>query len=516
MKIFSLLGAFLFLLLGILACSEGDVSFDTDDAEVVTVKAYMMLLGDSAGTRLKSDTLLPSDSLVLIAQIEPSRSIRISQFYWQIDSSSKHSEFSYRTNVSTPGLHQAKFILLDRFEDTLQDSVSFWIAPEPVLDTGALIPKNGTTSIPTSKALSFAWKSTVENPLSITHYPFLLKCGSDTLVDTVLNSTEFIYTQGFPTLTRCSWTVSAHDNFGRTSPTSIRAAFFTENDSEEVFGAAFASISTPFSSLLDSLRFKLFDADGNLLDLDNFAVDRNDSVITLSKLPAADYRLFVTHFKYTDFTSDTLHFTVRTGKVSSLGTILLSDTVQPQIICDFCTEDSLTWNDTLRFAVEEKGLPPQSATLRITFDGATLSNWDYKEDSLFIYTHSLQKSFAWHPLKIALSDRSGNYIAKNFYVEPGKSCVKTLDKASIFADSSISIPIQNLCPNLTPKRYFWDIDNDGNWDGEAPAAGPDSVSKTFSGSLFHVYQNPIRVYILYESGAQYEATFTLYVDGVSG
>ena len=115
MKIFSLLGTFLFLLLGILACSEGDVSFDTDDAEVVTVKAYMMLLGDSAGTRLKSDTLLPSDSLVLIAQIEPSRSIRISQFYWQIDSSSKHSEFSYRTNVSTPGLHQAKFILLDRF-----------------------------------------------------------------------------------------------------------------------------------------------------------------------------------------------------------------------------------------------------------------------------------------------------------------------------------------------------------------------------------------------------------------
>ena len=51
MKIFSLLGAFFFLLLGILACSEGDVSFDTDDAEVVTVKAYMMLLGDSAGTR---------------------------------------------------------------------------------------------------------------------------------------------------------------------------------------------------------------------------------------------------------------------------------------------------------------------------------------------------------------------------------------------------------------------------------------------------------------------------------
>lgn len=516
MKIFSLLSVPLFLLLGIFACSEGDVSFDTDDAEVVTVKAYMMQLGDSAGTRLKADTLFPSDSLVLIAQIEPSRSIRITQFYWQIDSMSQHSEFSYRTNVSTPGLHQAKFILLDRFEDTLQDSVSFWIAPEPVLDTSAWIPKNGTSSIPTSKALSFAWKSTVENPLAITHYPFLLKCGSDTLVDTVLTSTEFIYTQGFPALTRCSWSVSANDNFGRTSPTNIHAAFFTENDTDEDLGAAFANISTPFSSLLDSLRLKLFDAQGNPLETEDFSVDWSDSVVTLSKLPAADYRLFLSHAKYSDFTSDTIDFTVHTGKVSNLGTLVLTDTISPQIFCDFCSEDSLVWNDTLRFAVEENGIPLQSSVFRITFDGATLSDWDLEKDSLFIYTRHLQKSFAWHPLLFTLSDRSGNYTAKRFYVEPGKSCVKTLDEASIFADSSVLIPIQNLCPNLTPKRYFWDIDNDGSWDGETPAAGLDSVSKTFSGSLFHVYQNPIHVYILYESGAQYEATFTLYVDGVSG
>ena len=39
--------------------------------------------------------------------------------------------------------------------------------------------------------------------------------------------------------------------------------------------------------------------------------------------------------------------------------------------------------------------------------------------------------------------------------------------------------------------------------------------KTFSGSLFHLFANEVQVTILYESGAEYKATFPLYVEGVS-
>ncbi|MBP5247306.1 MAG: hypothetical protein J6Z31_05540 [Fibrobacter sp.] len=513
MKIFPLLLASLVFLL---ACSEGDATFDTDDAEVVTVKAYMMKLGDSANTRLKQDTLLPADSIVFLANIEPSRSIRITEFYWQIDSSTTHSEFSYRTNVPNAGKHTAKFILLDRFSDTLQDSVTFWIAPYPVLDLQNWIPKNGTSAVPTEKELSFAWNVTIENPLAVTKYPFLLKCGTDTLADTLLSSPQFVYTKGFPALQRCAWTVFATDNFGRSSAQKIQSDFFTGKDSnEDSLGSAYAILDLPNSALKDSLQFKLFDSAGSEVSVQESFMDWNESVFFMGNLPAADYKVQLFHPVYSDYTSDTISFSVQSGKVTHIPNISLADTVKPEIFCADCSKDSLSWEDTLKFVIEEKGLPLFSSSIRVTFDGSTTSKWNFNEDSLFILTSDLSKSFAWHPLTISFSDRAGNYTSKSFFVEPGNSCVETLTEATIHVENSITIPIRNLCSNLTPKRFFWDIDQDGNWDGEMAADG-DFAFKTFSGSLFHLFANEILVTILYESGATYKATFTLYVDGVSG
>ena len=168
----------------------------------------------------------------------------------------------------------------------------------------------------------------------------------------------------------------------------------------------------------------------------------------------------------------------------------------------------------MRFFIDEKGLPPFASSLHVTFDGSAMSQWNLYEDTLYIYLGNLAKSFIWHPLTISLSDRAGNYTSQSFFVEPGKSCVETLEEATIDADASITIPIRNLCANLVPKRFFWDIDHDGNWDGEKAADG-DFAFKTFSGSLFHLFESEVQVTILYESGAEYKATFPLYVKGVS-
>jgi hypothetical protein len=512
MKYISLLFVWFIFLCG---CSTSDVSFDTDDAEVVTVKAYMMKVGDSSGTRLKQDTLYPTDSLVFLANIEPSRSIRINEFYWQIDSAATHSEFSYRTNISSPGKHHAKFILLDRFSDTLQDSVTFWIAPSPVLDVQNWIPKNGTSAIPPTKELSFVWNVQTENPLAVTQYPFLLKCGSDTLVDTILKVSQYTYTQGFPALQRCFWTAYASDNFGRISAEKIQSEFFTgkEND-EDSSGSVFALIDLPSSTLKDSLQFILFNSNGESFDEKVFHFDQDESILSIRNLPAANYKLWVVHKLYPDYTSDTISFSLQSGTITRLGTIALTDTVSPQILCTDCAQDSLAWKDTLRFFIDEKGLPPFASSLHVTFDGSAMSQWNLYEDTLYIYSGNLAKSFIWHPLTISLSDRAGNYTSQSFFVEPGRSCVETLEEATIDADASITIPIRNLCANLVPKRFFWDIDHDGNWDGEKAADG-DFAFKTFSGSLFHLFENEVQVTILYESGAEYKATFPLYVEGVS-
>lgn len=513
MKLLSLIFSCFFFLW---ACSENDATFDTDDAEVVTVKAYMMKLGDSANTRLKQDTLLPTDSIVFLANIEPSRSIRINDFYWQIDSSTTtHSEFSYRTNVSTPGKHRAKFILLDRFSDTLRDSVIFWIAPKPVLDLQNWIPKNGSSAISPAKALSFAWNVSAENPLAITKYPFLLKCGADTLADTVLTSPQFIYTKGFPALQRCSWTVFATDDFENSSAGKIQSEFFTGSDTAESLGSAYAIIYVPNNALQDSIQFNVFDSTGSLFPVEDYLFDWNESIFLMRNLPAANYSLALFHPLYPDYTSDTIPFSIQQGKVSYLGSIPLTDSTFPKIICAYCSRDSLEWEDTLKFVFDEKGLPIFSSSIHITFDGSILKEWTVNGDSLFIFTEKLSKSFVWHPITISFTDRAGNYTSQSFFVEPGNSCVETLTEASIYVDNSIAIPIRNVCSNLTPKRFFWDIDHDGNWDGEMAADG-DFAFKLFSGSLFHLFANEIQVYILYESGAKYKASFTLYVDGVSG
>ena len=159
---------FLLAALFLAACSEDSVYFEPTDAETVSVQAYLTHLGDSSKNRLKTDTLLPSDSVIFLAIIEPSRSIRIHQFYWQIDSGEIRSEFSYRTNIPEPGKHIARFLLLDRFSDTLTDSVIFWTAPQPVLHTTRIVPQNNSQNLPFDSAISFAWNFTNENPIATT------------------------------------------------------------------------------------------------------------------------------------------------------------------------------------------------------------------------------------------------------------------------------------------------------------------------------------------------------------
>lgn len=494
-----------------IACSEDSVSFDTKDVETVSVAAYLIRTDDSTRTRIKSDTLLPTDSVVLIASIEPSRSIRMTDFFWQIDSGRSISEFSVRTAFEDPGKHFAKFILLDRFADTLRDSVTVWVTPQPVLDTEKIIPKNNSQGIRPDQPLYFVWEPSQANPDANVQYAFSLRCGTELFADTVLSRSEFTFAGTLPELEMCSWEVQASDQFGRKSATEIFARFFTTSLDSSENGAAFFSLDLTDTRLADSLKAALFDSSGNLLFDTLFDISTELFDIAFRKLPQASYRAFFQSARFPDFQSDTISFRVAANRTTFLESFPLRDFIAPEIQ-DSNSPDSISRQDTLLFQINESGLPLEKANLKVVLNGLAFKDWEFSSDSLQIFLHNAGQTFSWSPLTISVTDKSGNSSSRNFFISPGKSCVKTLSNSQMSAASSasIEIPITNTCPNLSPSRFFWDIDSDGSWDGEASATG-NSASKKFSSSVFSGAQSRVTVRILYESGEFYEASFRLQI-----
>ena len=504
---------FLLAALFLAACSEDSVYFEPTDAETVSVQAYLTHLGDSSKNRLKTDTLLPSDSVIFLAIIEPSRSIRIHQFYWQIDSGEIRSEFSYRTNIPEPGKHIARFLLLDRFSDTLTDSVIFWTAPQPVLHTTRIVPQNNSQNLPFDSAISFAWNFTNENPLATTYYSFRLECGNQLFADTLLKSAQFIWQKKLPPLERCVWQVSARDDFGMDANDTIRAAFWTADSVNSQTGSAFFSLNLPLPEIGDSISFTLWDSTHS--EISNFTVQKSQNQFCLQNLEPGPYRIFFKNPIYADYTSDTIPFSIQAQKITQIDNISIRDTVSPILLCEKCMNDSLSFADTLLFFFVESGFHIPSENIDVAIDGTPYETWELKNDTLRLFTAELSPSFIWHPLTISAKDRAGNFSQNDLYISPDRSCVQSLGDTLIEKDSSIVIPIANRCPHLQPKRFFWDIDEDGSWDGEASAES-DFAQKKFSGTLFKKPANRIRVVILYESGARFENAFTLYVNGISG
>lgn len=500
MKLF-LLAILSFFLFG---CSDENVTFYPENADVVSVKAYVIRESDSTRERRKADTILPTDSVVLLAVIEPSRSIRMTEFYWQIDSGATYSEFSHRASIASPGKHLAKFILLDRFSDTLQDSVSLWVAPPPSIDSESWIPQNETQGIPPDSAISFAWNASAENFLATMRYSFSLLCGRKILLDTILPEAHVTYKGNLPEQELCLFDVSASDDFGKSSSQRIHSIFFTGKNSFKENENVFFKIQGPVQ---DSLEYRLNSADAETSS-GVLEGEGNDSIFSIRNVKPGTYRLVIRSNAYPDYMSDTVSLSVRKGKISYIKNIPLRDTVVPKIR-SLSQKDSIDWKDTLRFEIEEKGFPVSSSDIRIVFDGNKISDWIFENGSLRIFTENLQKSFTFHPLTISVTDRAKNFATKNFTVAPGKSCIRTLPDTVLSPGNALSIPIENTCPNLLPKRFFWDIDDDGHWDGEAVFEEEASISKTFSHSLFRETETSVRVKILYASGEEFSEKFTV-------
>ena len=114
------------------ACTNGeDYLYDEEQSTFIEVSVEMAYSFDSSSTRMKSDTLTPADTLIFIANILPSKSIKIKRYLWTIDGETLSYDFSFRKNIEKPGQHKIAFFLETYLGDTLSCRYSTYASSSP-------------------------------------------------------------------------------------------------------------------------------------------------------------------------------------------------------------------------------------------------------------------------------------------------------------------------------------------------------------------------------------------------
>jgi hypothetical protein len=495
----------LFSLLGNSCLDYDNGKYAETESDTVKVKAFLTLALDSVGSRYKADTLLPTDSVIFIAVVEPTKSIRMLDYYWELDSTRMGSEFSFKTAIKEAGHHIIQFVLLDRFGDTLSDTLHLWISSPPILDNVHFIPINKAQGVDPLSGISFAWNATDTDPNSQISYHFSLYNNDSSYVDTILHQPYFEYFKTLPLSQKFYWNVSAYDEFSMVAKNAIHSTFYTKGIQS---GSGIEAIVTSGGAeALSGLRSSLKTKEGTVISTSEIANDLKAGHFHFSALTPGDYDLFIYNERYPDYQLDTISFSLFSGSVLDLDTLVLKDTILPRVNPISSNSDSLPFADTLLFQIEDEGLPLSRDNISVSYNGATDANWAFQRDTLRIF-FSANTSPLWQPLVLKVTDKSLNSFKHTYYLSPASLFISSLSDTTLNSSlSSLSIPIRNIAPNLTPERFFWDINADGLWDSESAADGASEGTHLFAASLFNTKTTQVLVAILYTNGILAQTSF---------
>lgn len=492
------------------ACDSLDDNgrFDTSDADTVNVRVYLTHSLDSTGTRLKADTLLPTDSVILIAVISPGKSIKMQDYFWQMDSRTIGYDFSFKTGIREAGHHTLRFVIIDRFGDTLSDTLGVWVSRPPVLNDSEFIPGDRSQGIDVSSGVSFAWAASDSDAGARLSYHFLLEGADSVYADTLIGVPYFHYSGRLPGLRKMNWKVTAADEFGFCAKDTLRAAFYTAGIGQE--SAVFAQVSSGPDSVRAAVRATLLNGSGKSISVDETFGATGE--FRAAPLSAGKYKLYFYNPLYPDYQRDTLSVTLAAGESLDLGAVALPDTIKPVISAAGTSGDSLARADTLRFIIRDGGGTIGSGLCRIYLDGSLYTAWTLKKDTLRVAIPAAV-SIGWQPLRIQVYDNAQNFSKRTFYIGPGSPFISTLpDTLAATSDSAIGIPVANIYAGLTPGRFYWDIDSDGSWDMEAAAGGMEYATRNFALSLFKTSRTKVTVAIGYTNGIIARKSFTLTIN----
>lgn len=494
----------LFALLFIACTNSDDFLYDESDSTPISIAASLSLEHDTTTKQGKTASIYPYDTVAFMAEITPSRSIRMRESYWTLDGETWAYEFSFRSCIPKPGRHTVAFILVDNFGDTLSDTLQLWVGNPPVLDENLIIPLPNTQRIPPEKGISFAWNAYDPDFIYKLHYHFtLLATDKETILDTILDDAHLVYRLPLNPLESYSWQVTAYNEIGMQSAKTINGSFYTEGVDNEagIIGSIKTSgFGSKKTAKMMDISVSVIDSNGEAIAIDTISGASN-SMISFQKkpLPPGDYRVVAKALNFSDFQPDTAVIQLRPAEVYNIPTLYLNDVFPPTIV-SIPAQDTLSLADTLYFIVKDNGDSLNLDDINISFDGKAITDGvTLKNDTLAVPLAGASKSTIFRILTITGVDLSSNTGKKAFYITPTEEWFECNSDTMLYKNEILELFIKDTNPyGFEPDSFFYDIYTNDQPSAFHADSSYHSFKVTFS--AFPLSSNIVRSGIRYKNG----------------
>lgn len=448
----------------IIACSNGDDAlYEPSDSMDISIAAKMTVDLDSINLQTKSDTIRSTDTMTFIAEIFPSRSIRMQKYYWTLDDEIWAYEFSFRNSIPDPGHHVVTLVLIDFFGDTLTDTLNVWVGNPPILNEKSIIPQQETQGIPPEEGVSFSWSAYDPDSLYDLHYRFrLTSLSREVLLDTVLDNPYVTYRLPLSSLETYYWEVDAYNEIGMVSPTSISGKFYTKGvEGESGINGNLEISGNKNSSEQVDVVLQFQDTTGKTVTTDTVSGYTASKVsYTVKPLKAGKYKVIANIPSYPDYKPDTTSIQLRPSEIYNIEEQYLIDMTAPLIKSAGTGSDTLDFADTLKFSVKDYGSRFEDINLRVFLEDSPLSTDAVKitEDTMTVLLPSSAKSIGMRLLIISATDPSGNKTDKTFYIKPTIHWFECNNDTTLYTNDILELYIRDTNPyGFEPDSFYFDI-----------------------------------------------------------
>ncbi len=491
----------------IVACTNSDdYLYSESDSQPISISAKMAPELDSINLQSKADTIKVGDTLTFIAEIDPSRSIRMQRYYWTKDNEIFATEFSFRKGFSDPGHHSVALVLIDIFGDTLSDTLDVWVASPPVLNDSEFIPLAGSQGITSNGGVSFAWTAYDPDSLYSLYYHFTLFSQSkDLQIDTILNEPFFTYKKSLAPLQSYYWQVSAYNELDMPSTNFISGNFFTKGNGEEsgVLGEIRTSgYNNHARSIPIKANIQVKDTSGNLVHSSDITANTGSSIqFRIAPIPPGKYEIIPSIPDYPDYTVKATSMELLPGEMFELPIITLVDKVAPRIQCaDTTYGDTLDYSETYNFIITDGGDTIPSESVLAYLDNQAVPVKRVNGNTFSVQLPPSAESIVYRLLTITTSDISGNTTKRTFHIKPELQWFESNSDAKLYNNDILSIFVRDVNPlGFEPELFYFDLFN-GVDIIAIDASGKTEYTFMIMYNMFSDESNSVRTGIRYKNG----------------
>lgn len=524
MKYPSLFFSLFLCLLALWSCSNGDDSlYDENDSTDVSISAKMSADFDSIKTRLKTDTVYVGDTVIFIAEVNPSKSIRMQNYYWTLDDEYFASEFSFRKPIQSAGHHTVKFVLVDFFGDTLSDSLSIWAGNKPTLDDSVFIPATGTQELSTQGGITFAWNANDPDSIYQLHHHFQLQDQNfKTIVDTITHNSSFTYSGRLSSLQQYFWQVVSFNEIGLVSKDTLSSFFYTKGVDKESGIMGSIAVKSNYIMHFNAL-VSVYDTTGKQLIQDTIngytsAVSNTnnqlqDYFFSFAPLKPGTYKIHATIPDYPIYQYDTITVTTKPNEVYNVGTLSSASLSHPTFyLLPDTKADTIDFADTLILTWDSLEIPDITFyQFSVNLENKNLMVNKGKDGKAIIVLPKSAKSIRYTILTITMEDMHQDKVTKTYYIRPSFAWFEHNKDTTLYNGDILQIFIKDTNPyGFTPETFLFKFPNTKDTSIIKPTLPTSDYDLLVTSASFTNIANPIKVGITYTNGVTQWATWTLY------